>query len=177
MKRGPISTGTATVCAIIIATVLMTVVAAGLLVPGEGTGAAGPALTLPTLRVEAVTGYGGAPAICISGRERAINLTECRVYLIDPEGTLRDVDAAILDNATLGDGQAAYIFHLPVDDRPAASGYWITDEPEMVFTAAYHPGIRPFSPGGQWRVVVYDRVSMKNRIDQVVLINGPASPG
>ena len=174
MRRGPISTGTATVCAIIIATVLMTVVAAGLLVPGEETGAAGQVLTLP---VEAVTGYADAPAIRISGTESAINLTGCRIYLIDPEGTLRDVETAILENATLGAGQAVYIFHLPRDDRPAASGYWITDEPDMIFTAACHPGIRPFSPGGQWRIVVYDTNSMKNRIDQVVLINGPASPG
>jgi hypothetical protein len=186
VRRGPISTGTATVCAIIIATVLMTVVAAGLLVPGEETGAAG--LLVPgeetgaagqvlTLPVEAVTGYADAPAIRISGTESAINLTGCRIYLIDPEGTLRDVETAILENATLGAGQAVYIFHLPRDDRPAASGYWITDEPDMIFTAACHPGIRPFSPGGQWRIVVYDTNSMKNRIDQVVLINGPASPG
>ena len=119
MRRGPISTGTATVCAIIIATVLMTVVAAGLMVPGEETGAAGPALTLP---VEAITGYADAPAIRISGTESAINLTECRTYLIDPEGTLRSVETAILENATLGAGQAVYIFNFPLDDRPAASG-------------------------------------------------------
>jgi hypothetical protein len=174
VRRGPISTGTATVCAIIIATVLMTVVAAGLLIPGEETGVAGRTLTLP---VEAVTGYADAPAIRISGTESAINLTRCRIYLIDPEGTLRGVETAILENTTLGAGQTVYIFNFPRDDRPAASGYWITDEPDMIFTAAYHPGIRPFSPGGQWRIVVYDTNSMKNRIDQVVLINGPASPG
>jgi hypothetical protein len=46
----------------------------------------------------------------------------------------------------------------------------------MVFSAAYHPGVHPFSPGGQWRIVVYDQGSMKNRVDQVLLITGPASP-
>ncbi len=86
------------------------------------------------------------------------------------------MNAAILRNTTLGVGEAAYIFHFPVDDG-AASGYWITDEQEMVFTAARHPGVHPFSPGGQWRIVVYDQSSLKNRIDQVVWINGPVSPG
>ena len=170
MRRGPISTGTATICAIIIATVLMTVVAAGLLIPGEENGVAGPALTLP---VEAVTGYADAPAIRISGTESAINLTGCRIYLIDPEGTLRGVEAAILENATLGVGQSAYIFNFPLDDRPAASGYWITDEPGMIFTAAYQPGIRPFSPGGQWRIVVYDT----NSVNYPPLTEGACSWG
>lgn len=180
MKRGPISTGTATISAIGMAAVLTLVVAGVLLVPGEGAPDAGPARSLSALPVEVVAGYGDggsadAPAIRISGGECAINLTACRIYLIDPKGVLYEVNAAILKNATLGAGQAAYVFHFPVDDRPA-SGYWITDEPGMVFSAAYHPGVHPFSPGGQWRIVVYDQGSMKNRVDQVVLINGPASP-
>ena len=85
------------------------------------------------------------------------------------------METAILRNTTLAEGRAAYIFYLPIDD-PAASGYWITDEPDMVFTDAYHPGVRPFSPGGEWRIVVYDRFSMKNRIDRVVPVSGPSSP-
>lgn len=176
MKQGPISTGTATVCAILIATVMTTVVAAALLAPGEG--AAGPARALLPGHppAETVAGYGDVPVIRISARERALDWTDCRVYLTDPDGTLRNVNVAIPDNATFGVGKTVYIFHLPVDD-PAASGYWITDVPEMVFTAAYHPGVHPFSPGGQWRIVVYDNTSMKNRVDQIVLINGPASPG
>jgi hypothetical protein len=180
VRRGPISTGTATVCAIGIAAVLTIAVAAVLLLPGEGAPAAGPVRPLSALPVEVIAGYGDggsadAPVIRISGTESAINLTACRVYLIDPKGVLYEVNAAILKNATLGAGQAAYVFHFPVDDRPA-SGYWITDEPTMVFTAAYHPGVHPFSSDGQWRIVVYDRILMKNRVDQVVLINGPASP-
>ncbi|RXE57226.1 hypothetical protein ABH15_03715 [Methanoculleus taiwanensis] len=173
MKRGSISTGTATISAITIAAVLMTVVAAGLLVPGGETAAADPALPLP---VETVAGYAGTPVVRISGTENAINLTNCRIYLIDPEGTLRDVHTAILRNTTLGAGETAYIFRFPVDDE-AVSGYWITDEQEMVFTAAYLPAAHPFSPAGRWRIVVYDQSSLKNRIDQVFLINGPVSPG
>jgi hypothetical protein len=176
MKRGPISTGTATVCAIGIATVLIIGVSAVLLlVPGEGAPDAGPALTLSALPVEVVAGYGDggsaeAPVIRISGTQNAINLTTCRIYLIDPKGALYEVETAILRNATLSEGMTAYVFHLPVDDLPTASGYWITDEPEMVFSAAYHPGVHPFSPGGQWRLVVYDPGSMKNRVDQVLQI-------
>ena len=176
MRRGPISTGTATVCAIGIAAVLTIAAAAVLLVPGAGAEIPGPAAAFPASSAEVVTGYADTPAIRISGGECAINLTHCRIYLIDPEGTLRGVETAILKNATLGVGQAAYIFNFPVDDRPAASGYWITDEPDLIFTAAYHPGIHPFSPGGQWRIVVYDRVLMKNRVDQVLLITGPGPP-
>ena len=176
MRRGPISTGTATVCAIGIAAVLTIAVAAVLLVPGGGAGIPGLAAAFPASSAEVVTGYADAPAIRISGTESAINLTECRIYLIDPEGTLRGVETAILANATLGVGQAAYIFNFPVDDRPAASGYWITDEPEMVFTTAYHPGVHPFSPGGDWRVVVYDQTLRKNRVDRVVPVNEPSSP-
>jgi len=59
----------------------------------------------------------------------AANLTECRVYLTDPEGMLHNVETAIL--ADSAGGGAAYIFYLPVEGH---SGYWITDEPEMVFT-------------------------------------------
>jgi len=176
VRRGPISTGTATVCAIGIAAVLTIAVAAVLLVPGGGAGIPGLAAAFPASSAEVVTGYADAPAIRISGTESAINLTECRIYLIDPEGTLRGVETAILANATLGVGQAAYIFNFPVDDRPAASGYWITDEPEMVFTTAYHPGVHPFSPGGDWRVVVYDQTLRKNRVDRVVPVNEPSSP-
>jgi hypothetical protein len=181
MKRGPISTGTATISAIGMAAVLTLVVAGVLLVPGEGAPDAGPARSLSALPVEVVAGYGDggsadAPVLRISGTGSAINLTTCRVYLIDPKGALHEVNAAILKNATLGEGMAAYIFYFPADDRPAASGYWITDEPGMVFSAAYHPGVHPFSPGGQWRIVVYDQGSMKNRVDQVLLITGPASP-
>ncbi len=172
MKWGPISTGTASACAVIIAAVMTTVVAAALLVPGEGTGA--PVLS-PASPVETVAGYAGVPAIRISGTGNPVNLTECRVYLIDPGGTLLDVETAILQNTTLAEGQATYIFHFPVNDS-LASGYWITDEPGMVFSTAYHPGIQPFSPGGQWRVVVYDPQSMKNRIDRAFRISGPSSP-
>jgi hypothetical protein len=172
VKGGPISTGTATVCAIIIAAVMMTVVAGVLLPPGDEAGITVPGPS-PISPVEAVAGYAGTPVIRITGD--GINLTECRVYLTDPEGVLHNVETAILRNTTLAEGRAAYIFYLSIDD-PAASGYWITDEPEMVFTAAYHPGVQPFSPGGEWRVVVYDRNLMKNRIDRAVPINGPSSP-
>ena len=175
MRRGPISTGTATACAIIIATVMMTVVAATLPVPGEGT--AGPARALLSGHppAETVAGHGDVQVICIPASESVIDWTDCRVSLIDPEGVLHNVEIAALANTTHAGGQAVYIFHLPVDD-PAASGYWITDVPEMVFTADRHPGVRPFSPAGEWRVVAYDHTSMKNRVDRVVLINGPASP-
>lgn len=172
MKRGPISTGTATVCAIIIATVMMTVVAATLLVPEEEGGITVPGAS-PASPVEAIAGYAGTPVIRITGD--AVNLTGCRVYLTDPEGVLHNVETAILANTTPAGGRDVYIFHLPVDD-PAASGYWITDMPEMVFTADRHPGIHPFSPAGEWRVVVYNQRSMKNRVDRVVPINGPLSP-
>ncbi|MCK9318313.1 MULTISPECIES: hypothetical protein [unclassified Methanoculleus] len=172
MKRGPISTGTATVCAIIIATVMMTVVAGVLLLSGETARITVPGVS-PASPVEAVASHAGTPVIRITGS--TINFTECRVYLTDPDGVLHNVETAILGNATLADGRAAYIFCLLTDD-PAASGYWITDEPNIVFSAAYHPGVRPFSPDGEWRVVVYDRRSMKNRIDRVVPINGPSSP-
>jgi len=172
VKQGPISTGTATVGAIIIAAVMMTVVAGVLLPQGEGTGLTVPGVSSAS-PVEAVAGYAGTPVIRMTGD--GINLTECRVYLTDPEGILHNVETAILRNATLAEGGAAYIFYLPIDD-PAASGYWITDEPDMVFTDAYHPGVRPFSPDGEWRVVVYDRLSMKNRIDRGIPISGPSSP-
>ncbi|WP_292517312.1 hypothetical protein [Methanoculleus sp.] len=176
MKSGPISTGTATAGAIVLATVLMTVVAAALLVPGGQMEIAGATLSPDTL-VEVVAGHSGAPVIRIlSGADETINLTECRIYLIDPRGTLHGVDTAVLENTTLSQGQSAYIFHLNRESR-AASGYWITDEPDLVFTDTYHHEIHPFSPGGQWRVVVYDPDSMKNRIDRAVRINGPASRG
>lgn len=172
MKQGPISTGTATVCAIIIAAVMMTVVAGVLLPPGEGTGLTVPGVSSAS-PVEVVAGYAGTPVIRITGD--GINLTECRVYLTDPAGVLRNVETAILRNTTLAEGRAAYIFYLPIDD-PAASGYWLTDEPEMVFTTAHHPGVQLFSPDGEWRVVVYDGNLMKNRIDRVVPVSGPSSP-
>jgi len=119
MKRGPISTGTATVCAIGIAAVLTIAVSAVLLlVPGEGAPDTGAAQTLSALPVEVVAGYrdGGsadAPVIRISGTQNAINLTACRVYLIDPKGALYEVETAILRNATLSEGMTAYVFHSP----------------------------------------------------------------
>lgn len=173
MKQGPISTGTATVCAIVMAAVMMTVVAGVLLSPGDGAERSSLGLSSHS-PVEAVAGYAGTPVIRITGD--GINITECRVYLTDPAGVLHNVETAILRNTTLAEGRAAYIFYFPVDDRPGASGYWITDEPEMVFSDAYLPGVRPFSLDGEWRVVVYDRRSMKNRIDRAVPISGPSSP-
>ena len=170
MGRGAISTGTATVFAVVIATVMMTAVAATLLVPGDGAGITVPGHS-PASPVEVIAGYNGTAVIRVA--MGAANLTECRVYLTDPEGGLHNVETAILTNAIPAGGRAAYIFYLPVEGR---SGYWITDEPEMVFTTAYHPGVQAFSPGGDWRVVVYDQTLRENRIDQVVLINGPASP-
>ena len=168
MGRGPISTGTATVFAVVIAAVMMTAVAAVLLPPGDGAGLSLPDTASP---VEVIAGYNGTAVIRVA--MGAANLTECRVYLTDPEGGLHNVETAILTNATPAGGRAAYIFYLPVEGR---SGYWITDEPEMVFTTAYHPGVQAFSPGGDWRVVVYDQLLKKNRVDRVVLISGPSSP-
>ncbi len=170
MGRGPISTGTATVFAVVIAAVMMTAVAATLLVPGDGAGITVPGHS-PASPVEVVAGYNGTAVIRVA--MDAVNLMECRAYLTDPEGGLHNVETAILTNATPTGGRAAYIFYLPVDGR---SGYWITDEPEMVFTTAYHPGVHPFSPGGDWRVVVYDQTLRKNRVDRVVPVNEPSSP-
>ncbi|MDD3856764.1 MAG: hypothetical protein PHP43_01790 [Methanoculleus sp.] len=170
MGRGPISTGTATVFAVVIAAVMMTAVAATLLVPGDGAGITVPGHS-PASPVEVVAGYNGTAVIRVA--MDAVNLMECRAYLTDPEGGLHNVETAILTNATPAGGRAAYIFYLPVDGR---SGYWITDEPEMVFTTAYHPGVHPFSPGGDWRVVVYDQTLRKNRVDRVVPVNEPSSP-
>ena len=135
MGRGPISTGTATVFAVVIAAVMMTAVAATLLVPGDGAGITVPGHS-PASPVEVVAGYNGTAVIRVA--MDAVNLMECRAYLTDPEGGLHNVETAILTNATPTGGRAAYIFYLPVDGR---SGYWITDEPEMVFTTAYHPGL------------------------------------
>jgi len=171
MEGGAISTETATVAAIGLAAVLTIAVAAVLLIPGVS----GPARPFSApLPAEIVDGYGGVPVIRMAGT--GVDLAACRIYLVDPAGALHEVQTAILTNTTLGEGMAAYIFYLPLDDRPAASGYWITDEPGLVFTADYHVAVRPFSPGGQWRLVVYDRESMKNRVDQVLPITGPASP-
>ncbi|MDD4567062.1 MAG: hypothetical protein PHU37_04080 [Methanoculleus chikugoensis] len=170
MKRGSISTGTATIFAVVIAAVMMTAVAAVLLPPGETAGITVPGRSSAS-PVEAVAGYNGTSVIRIAAD--AVNLTECRVYLTDPGGVLHNVETAVLTNTTPADGRAAYIFYLPVDGR---SGYWITDEPDLVFTDTYHSGIRSFSPGGDWRVVVYDQLLKKNRIDRVVLISGPSSP-
>ncbi|KAF5043779.1 MAG: hypothetical protein KA818_09670 [Methanoculleus sp.] len=170
MEGGAISTEAATVAAIGLAAVLTIAVAAALLIPGVS----GPARSPSTPLAEVVDGYNGTAVIRISGI--TIDLAACRIYLVDPVGALHDVQTAILTNTTLEEGRAAYIFYLPLDDRPAASGYWITDEPGLVFTADYHVTVRPFAPGGQWRIVVYDSRSMKNRVDQVLLITGPASP-
>lgn len=164
MGRGPISTGTATVFAVVIAAVMMTAVAAVLLPPGDGPGLSLPDTASP---VEVVAGHNGTAVIRVA--MGAANLTECRVYLTNPEGGLHNVETAILTDSA--DGQAAYIFCFPAPDR---SGYWITDEPKMVFTTAYHPGVQAFSPG-DWRVVVYDQTLRKNRIDRVVPVNGPSS--
>jgi hypothetical protein len=176
VKRGPISTGTATACAILIATVMMTVVAATLPVPGEGTAGPARALLSDDPPAETVAAYDGVPVIRIPAKESIIDWTGCRVYLTDPDGVLHNVEIAVLANTTPAGGRDVYIFRLPVDD-PAASGYWITDVPEMVFTCDRHPGVHPFSPAGEWRVVVYDHTSMQNRVDRVVRINGPGSPG
>ena len=137
-----------------------------LLPPGDG-----PGITLPdtTSPVEVVAGHNGTAVIRVA--MGAANLTECRVYLTDPEGGLHNVETAIF--ADRADGRAAYIFYLPVEGH---SGYWITDEPEMVFTTVYHPGVQAFSPGGDWRVVVYDQALRKNRIDRVLPVNEPSSP-
>jgi hypothetical protein len=151
---------------------MMTAVAGVLLPPGEEAGITVPGVS-PASPVEVVAGYAGTPVIRMTGD--GINFTECRVYLTDPGGVLHNVETAILRNTTLAEGKAAYIFYLPIDD-PAASGYWITDEPEMVLSAAYHPGVQPFSPGGEWRVVVYDQSLRKNRVDRVVPVSGPSSP-
>ncbi len=169
MKGGAISTVTATLCAVVIATVMMTVVAAILLAPGEGAGLSSPKIS-PAPPVEVIAGYNGTPVIRIAGD--GINFTECRVYLTDPGGVLHNVEIAVLANTASAD---MYIFYLPIKDR-SAPGYWITDDPDLVFTSAYHSGIRPFLPDGEWRVVVYDQRSMKNRIDRVVPISGPSSP-
>jgi len=173
MRRGPISLETATVCAIGIAALLTIVVSVALLLTTGGEAPdAGPDHTPSVIPVEIVTGYGDSgstdiPVVRITGSEDAINLTTSRVYLIDPGGELHNVETAILRNTTLSEGVTAYVFHLPVDDLPAASGYWITDDPDMVFSTTYHSGVRPFSPGGQWRIVVYDPGLMKNRVDRV----------
>ncbi|MDK2915528.1 MAG: hypothetical protein PWR25_85 [Euryarchaeota archaeon] len=172
MKRGPISTGTATILAVTIAAVMMTAVTAVLLSPGETAGITVPGRSAAS-PVEAVAGYNGTLVIRVAAD--AGNLTECRVYLTDPRGVLHNVNTAVFANRTPGDGRPAYIFYLPIED-PAASGYWITDEPDLVFTDAHHSGIRPFSPGGDWRVVVYDQAQRKNRVDRVVPISGPSSP-
>jgi len=174
MLRGPISLETATVCAIGMAALLTIAVSAALLLTTGGEAPdAGPADPIPSvILVEIAAGYGDGgstdtPVVRITGTQDAINLTASRVYLIDPGGTLHNVETAILRNATLGEGMTAYVFYLPVDGLPAASGYWITDEPDMVFSTAYHSGVRPFSPGGQWRIVIYDPGLMKNRVDWV----------
>ncbi|MDV4342826.1 hypothetical protein HL657_06490 [Methanoculleus sp. YWC-01] len=164
----------ATICAVTIATVLMTVVAAILLSPGEGAGLSLPK-TSPAGPVEAVAGYAGVPVLRISGTTNPIDLAKCRVYLTDPDGIFRTVETAVLENTNLSDGQAAYVFYLPTDER-TASGYWITDVPDLVFTDTHHPGVRPFTPGGDWRVVVYDPDLMKTRIDRVVPVTEPSSP-
>jgi len=174
VKGGAISNEMATICAVTIATVMMTVVAAILLAQGEGAGLSLPKTSSAT-QVEAVAGYAGVPVLRISDTANPIDLSKCRIYLTDPDGIFRTVEVAVLENTNLSDGQAAYIFYLPTDDQ-TASGYWITDVPDLVFTDTYHPGVRPFSPGGDWRLVVYDPGLMKNRIDRVVPISGPSSP-
>ena len=173
MLRGPISLETATVCAIgMVALMTIAVSAALLLTTGGEAPDAGPDHIPSATLVEIVTGYGDGgsadiPVVRITGMQDTINLTTSRIYLIDPGGTLHDVETAILRNTTPGEEMTAYVFYLPVDDMPAASGYWITDEPEMVFSTAYHTGVHPFYPGGQWRIVIYDPGSMKNRVDRV----------
>lgn len=168
MRRGPISTGTATVLAVVIAAVMTIVVAAALLPSDDRAGIAARGLSSAS-PVEVVAGQNGAPAIRIAAG--AGDLTGCRVYLTDPGGVLHNVETAVLADGA--DCRAAYIFHLPVE---GCSGYWITDEPDLVFTAARHSGIRPFSPEGEWRVVVYDQLQRKNRVDRVIPISGPSSP-
>ena len=168
MSRGPISTGTATVLAITIAAVMTIAVAAALLPPGDGPGIAVPDLSSAS-PVEVVTGHNGTAVIRVA--MGAANLTECRVYLTDPGRVLRNVVTAGLSDRA--DGGASYIFYLPAEGH---SGYWITDESDLVFTAARHSGIRPFSPEGEWRVVVYDPSQRKNRVDRVIPISGPSSP-
>ena len=168
MRRGPISTGTATVLAVTIAAVMTIAVAAALLPTGDGPGIAVPGLPSAS-PVEVVAGQNETPVIRIA--PGVANLTECRVYLTDPGGMLRNVETAVLSDSA--DGGAAYIFYLPAEGH---SGYWITDEPDLVFTAARHSGIRPFSPEGEWRIVVYDQSQRKNRVDRVVPISGPSSP-
>lgn len=100
--------------------------------------------------VEAVsTGGGGASVIKVTGPcGDACNPANATIYLIDPGGGYHGVGKGVMEPAS---GGVWYIFHYPLSDADAP-GYWITDDPDMVFTKKYIEDVEPFDPGGIWMV-------------------------
>jgi len=72
------------------------------------------------------------------------------IYLVDPDGGYHGVGKGVLGSSS---GGVWYIFHYhrPEADAPR---YWITDDPEMVFTRKYIEGVEPFEPEGIWLVEI-----------------------
>ena len=134
---------------------MMTAVAAVLLPPGETAGITVRALL--RLPVEAVAGYNGTSVIRIAAD--AVNLTECRVYsptreecsiMWRPQSSRTRPPRRPPHTSSTSRRRPLRL----LDHRRA---------PTLVFTDTYHSGIRSFSPGGDWRVVVYDQLLKKNR--------------
>ncbi|MDK2975112.1 MAG: hypothetical protein PWP08_1483 [Methanofollis sp.] len=88
------------------------------------------------------------PAIRITGT--CADVGNATVYLVDPVGVYHLVGKGILESSGSRDW---YIFHY---HRPEAGTpeYWITDDPDMVFTRKYVESVEPFEPQGIWVVEI-----------------------
>jgi hypothetical protein len=108
-----------------------------------GTGASGVPDT-PVIRIHYLEG----PALPLNGTE---------VRLTSPEGVSFGVMAAILHDRTIEAGDVWYLFHYDHSD-PFTTGYWITDEPDLVFSTLYQDRCvaEPFSPPGRWKLEISD---------------------
>jgi hypothetical protein len=136
-----------------------------------------PGVTQAKFEVDQVLGIGASgkgdtPVIRLGYREGMAIPANCTdVRLTDPYGTQHRVLAAILRDGVIEAGDEFYIFSCRYDD-PRTTGYWYTDEADMIFTTAYRDlcGPEPFSPPGRWKLTVIDERFGKKMIDTTLTI-------
>jgi len=84
------------------------------------------------------------------GHHSVINYT--RVKLLNPEGkTFTVVNADSMTGKTIEKGETFYIFYYNTGGTESP-WIWITNDPSRVFSST----VQPFSPHGNWRVIVTD---------------------
>ncbi|NYT05914.1 MAG: hypothetical protein GKC04_06030 [Methanomicrobiales archaeon] len=105
------------------------------------------------------------PVIRLSYEKGApLPVNRTAITLIDPNRKSHRVQAGVLVDGIIERGDVWYIFYYD-HEEPGASDYWYTDEPEMVFSTAYHSGVEPFMPPGTWRLVLEDLQNRERLID------------